>query len=83
MLLKHEIGKLSQMIKKLDYFYEKKAVGLRITSNCNQSQNGEKSTKFSFNLEKSQVFQNTVRKVIEKEMRSFLYFFQMIYLKKI
>ena len=25
MLLKHEIGKLSQMIKKLDYFYEIKS----------------------------------------------------------
>ena len=67
MLLKYEIGKLSQMIKKLDYFYEEKAIGLRITSNCNWSQNGDKSTKFSFNLEKSWASQNTVRKFIEKE----------------
>ena len=69
MLLKYEIGKLSQMIEKLDYFYEKKAIGLRITSNCNWSQNNEKSTKFSFNLEKSWASQNTVRKFIEQKKK--------------
>lgn len=91
MLLKYEIGKLSQMIEKLGYFYEKKAIGLRITSNCNWSQNNEKSTKFSFNLEKSWASQNTVRKFIEQKKKrhheeihsALFYFFQVIYLKKI
>ena len=50
--------------EKFDKIYQEKANGIRIRSQCNWYEHGEKSSKNFLNLEKSRAFQNQIRDIL-------------------
>ena len=50
--------------EKLGTIHQEKANGIRIRSKCNWYEQGEKSSKFFLNLEKSRAFQNQILNIL-------------------